>query len=174
LVLLRGLARLFSLTGREVVLAGHVPALVPFLITRPLLCGAGHLTAEGRYELSARAGITDRVAAAFVYVPTRPLSDLKEFFFQRLLRYGAPRKRLQLVCGDANRAEPAALLKLGATCAVLDALEAGALDALAARLELVGGPIAAFRAACADPTARAPVARARATRAPLPAPDPPP
>ncbi len=171
LLLLRGLAALFSLTAREVILAGHVPALVPFLVTRPLLCGAGHLTPDGRYELSPRAAITDRVAAAFIYGRTRPLIELKEFFFQQLLRWGAARKRLQLVCGDANRAEPAALLKLGTTCAVLEAIEAGALDELAARLELLGGPLAAFRAACADPSARAPVARDRATGALLSAHD---
>src|SRR5690606_24399711 len=159
--LLRGLARLFSLTGREVVLAGHVPALVPFLITRPLLCGAGHLTAEGRYDLSARAGITDRVAAAFVYGPTRPLIDLKEIVLVRLRRCGVRRKRLQLSCGGAIRPEPAALLELRATCAVLDPHEAGALDALAARPRPVGGPIAACRPACADTTGAVPLVRDR-------------
>ncbi len=163
LVLFRALAWGFSLTAREVLFTGHLPALVPFLVTRPLLCGAGHLTAEGRFELSARGRITDRVAAAFVYGPTRPLVDLKEFFFQRLFAYRAPRKRLQLLCGDANRAEASALLKLGATAAVLEALEAGALDGLVARIELVDGPLAAFRRTCADLSLQATVAIDRAT-----------
>src|SRR5690606_8686374 len=50
---------------------------------------------------------------------------------------------------------------------VLDAIEAGALDDVAASIELRDGPAGALRATSSDPTLRRVVARDRRTHAPL-------
>lgn len=167
LLVLRVGAALFDLTGPRAVLAGHLPALLPFLATRPVLAGAGVLTPDGRYELTARAQVLTRAVGAFIVGPRRPMVDIKELFFRRPLSWLAGRKRLHLLCGDANRADASALLKLETTELVLDAIEAGALDDLAAAIELRGGPAGALRATSSDPTLRRVVARDRRTHAPL-------
>ena len=155
------------MTARCAMFRGHLPAPLPFLATRPALTGAGVLLPDGRYELTAR-GQTLRVdVAAFIYGPRRPLVDLKELDLRKPLRWLRARKRLHLLAGDANRAETSQLLKLGVTELALDAIEAGALDALAARLELRGGAAGALRATAADPNLRAVVARDRLTLTPL-------
>ncbi|MGE0711625.1 MAG: proteasome accessory factor PafA2 family protein [Planctomycetota bacterium] len=166
-LLARAGGRLFSFTAARAVLAGHLPALGPFLATRPVLAGAGHLDASGRFSLTPRAAITTRVAAAFVIGRWRPLVDLKELFFRAPWRFLTRRKRLHLICGDANRCEHAAWLKLATTAAVLDALEAGALDSLCRDLILPEGVVGAFQRAAADPSLRAAVALDRASARPL-------
>lgn len=160
-------ARLFGPTARRVLFAGHQPALLPFLATRPVLAGAGVLTPEGRFELTPRARVLHSDLAAFIHGPRRPIIDVKELYFRRPLRWLAPRKRLHLLAGDSNRAEVSEVLKLATTELVLEAIEAGALDALAATLELRGGAVGALRATSADPTLRRVVARDRLTHAPL-------
>jgi hypothetical protein len=166
-ILARGGGWLFSATASRALFGGHLPALAPFLATRPLFAGCGHLDARGRYHLTPRAAITRRVAAAFVIGDWRPMVDLKEFLFRNPLRYLRRRKRLHLVVGDANRCEHALWLKLATTDAVLDAVEAGALDDLVAGLVLPVGAVGAFARASSDPTLRAAVARDRATGQPL-------
>ena len=157
----------FSSTARLVLFAGHLPAFLPFLVTRPVFAGAGALDPEGRFLLTPRARAIRRTVAAFIFGPSRPLVDVKEFFYRRPLSWRAPRKRFHLLAGDANRSEYAELLKLATSCAVLDAIEAGALDGLARRIRLKGGALGAFRATAADPTLRAVVAKDRATGEPL-------
>lgn len=167
LLVLRAGGALFDLTGPRVVFTGHLPALLPFLATRPVIAGAGALTPDGRFELTPRARVMRRDVGAFIQGPRRPLVDIKELFFRRPLAWLASRKRLHLLAGDANRAEPAELLKLATTELVLDAIEAGALDGVAASLELREGAAGALRATASDPTLRRVVARDRRTHAPL-------
>ena len=157
----------FSCTARLVLFAGHLPALLPFLVTRPVVAGAGALDPEGRFLLTPRARAIRRSVAAFIFGPSRPLVDVKEYFYRRPFSWRAPRKRLHLLAGDANRSEYSELLKLSTTAAVLDAIEAGALDGMARQIRLRGGPVGAFRATAYDPGLRAVVARDRATGAPL-------
>lgn len=164
---LRAGAWLFSFSARSVLFRGHLPALFPFLATRPVLAGAGTLRPDGRYELSPRARAIRRPVAAFIFGPGRPLVDVKEFFYRNPLGYLNPRKRLHLLAGDSNRSEYSEWLKLATTAAVLDAIEAGALDPVARGLTLLGGPLGAFRRTCRDPGLRDPVARDRRTGAPL-------
>lgn len=157
----------FSSTARLVLFSGHLPAFLPFLVTRPVVAGAGALDPEGRFLLTPRARAIKRTVAAFIFGPSRPLVDVKEFFYRRPLSWRAPRKRLHLLAGDANRSEYAELLKLATTTAVLDAIEAGALDSMARRIRLRGGPLGAFRATAADPGLRAVIGRDRVTGEPL-------
>lgn len=154
---------IFSLTARRVLFRGHLPALLPFLVTRPVLAGAGHLTTAGSLQLTPRSDAIQRSVAAFIFGPSRPLVDVKEYFYRRPLSFRQPRKRLHLLAGDANRSEYVELLKLATTSAVLDAIEAGAFDEMARRLELREGPVGAFRRTSRDPTLKAIVARDRET-----------
>lgn len=160
---LRGGASLFSISARRVLLTGHIEPLLPFLATRPVFAGAGALGADGRYRLTARAARMRTALAAFVYGAWRPLVDIKEYFFRRPFGYLDRSKRLHVLAGDANRSEYVEFLKLATTVAVLDAVEAGALDALANRVHLLGGPAEAMRRVADDPSLRAVVARDAAT-----------
>ncbi len=160
-LVIRAAAWVFTLSARAFIFHGHLPQLLPFLVTRQLFAGPGWLAPDGSFELSARASALRHALSAYTYGPGRPIVDVKEFFFFRPLGYRSPRKRLHLLVGDANRSEYAEHLKLATTLAVLDAIEAGALDATARSVKLVGGPIAALRAASRGP--RTVVAKDRAT-----------
>lgn len=169
--LLRAIGAVYSVVARPFLFRGHLPALLPFLATRQVFAGTGHITAAGRFELSTRASAVRRVAGAYVFGPMRPMIDWKEFLFEFFREWPrlalAPRKRLQVLVGDANRSEYAESLKLATTAAVLDAIEAGALDATASRIQLLAGPLGALRATARDPGLTRPVARDRETGAPL-------
>jgi proteasome accessory factor A len=164
---LRAAAVVYSSTARLFMLHGHIPQILPFLATRPAFAGAGWLSPEGRYELSPRARALRRTVSAFIFGPQRPMVDLKEYFYRRPFSYKAPRKRLHLLVGDANRSEYAERLKLATTAAVLDAIEAGALDEVAARISLFAGPLGALRATARDLGFTRPIARDRHTGASL-------
>jgi hypothetical protein len=164
---LRSAAVVYSSTARLFMLRGHIPALLPFLATRQAFAGAGFLSPEGRYELSPRPRALRRTVAAFIFGPMRPMVDLKEYFYRRPFAWRAPRKRLHLLVGDANRSEYAERLKLATTAAVLDAIEAGVLARVARRIVLLAGPLGALRATARDPGLTRPIARDRETGAPL-------
>jgi len=149
--IIKGAAWVYTLTARTFLFRGHIPELYPFLVTRQVVCGTGWLAPDGRFLLSARATALERPIGAYTYGRGRPIVDVKEFFFFRPWGYLAKRKRFHVLVGDANRSEYAEHLKLATTLAVLDALEAGALDETAARIELLGGPVAALRATAGGP-----------------------
>ncbi|MEZ6187818.1 MAG: proteasome accessory factor PafA2 family protein [Planctomycetota bacterium] len=153
---------IFSCTARWVLFTGHLPALVPFLVTRPVFSGAGYLDPSGSFKLTQRADVISRSFSAFLG-PRRPLIDAKEYLCRRPLSYRSPRKRLHLLAGDANRSEYAELLKLATTACVLDAIEGGALDQVARRIRLRGGPIAAFGRVAQDLGLQAVIAHDRIT-----------
>lgn len=102
-------------------------ALLPFLISRQLICGAGKVlpgTAAGepaRYALSQRAevmweGVSSATTRSRPMINTRdePHADAERF------------RRLHVIVGDSNMSQATTLLKVGATDLVLRALEAGA------------------------------------------------
>ena len=148
---------LFSFSARWTLFSGYLPGLLPFLATRPLIVGAGHLDAHGRYRLTPRAAISDRTLAAFVIGSTRPLVDVKALYFRAPWRYLERRQRLHLICGDSTRCPWATWLRLATTELVLEALGEGGLVGLSAALELPEGPLGAFRRA-AEPDLSLPVA----------------
>lgn len=148
----------FSWSARWTLFSRLLPGLLPFLATRPVVAGAGHLDARGRYRLTPRAEVSDRTLAAFVIGSTRPMVDVKALFFRAPWRYLERRQRLHLICGDSNRCPWATWLRLATTELVLDALEAGALEGLRAALELPEGALGAFRRA-AEPELSLAVAR---------------
>lgn len=149
---------LFSWSARWTLFSGQLPDLLPFLVTRPLFAGAGHLGADGRFALTPRAEITTSTVSAFVIGTRRPLIDVKALFFRAPWRYLERRQRLHVVSSDATRCPTATWLRLSLTELVLDASRDQALGGLRAALQLPEGPLGAFRRAAA-PDLSVPVGR---------------
>jgi proteasome accessory factor A len=134
--------------------------LLAFLISRPVIAGAGTVGPDGRFGLSPRApaitAVNSVTSSSF-----RPVYYFGHIFKQMVFllagdggAYGQlfrHRQRLQITLGDANMAQTAEYLKIGTALLVLDAIEAGALTE-APRLRR---PLRALRTICADPDLRA-------------------
>ncbi|TVU57450.1 Pup--protein ligase [Corynebacterium aurimucosum] len=138
------------LIGRHVVLKDLGKALLPFMITRQLICGAGMIRpAKGeepaRFVLSQRAdqvweGVSSATTRSRPIINTRdePHGDSKRF------------RRMHVIVGDSNMAEPTMAVKVGSTLLMLEMLEAGFEVPNLSVLE----PIQHIRATALDPTGR--------------------
>lgn len=180
-ILMSGGSRRFErVLGRiEYVLHGHIlwaPVLWPFLalfriaafrdvrrhalaflLTRPILTGAGTLADDGSFVLSEKAPAIRRMARLWVGQHDRvvfdggnlckPLLRMTYLDLRRFLHLFRRRQRMQLGLSDGNMAQVSEYLKLGTTALVLDMAEAGALRGLP-RLR---HPLRALRAITADP-----------------------
>ncbi|MCQ9342878.1 Pup--protein ligase [Corynebacterium kozikiae] len=107
------------LVSRSAVLKTLGKSLLPFLITRQLLCGAGSIQ-DGVFQLSQRAdhvweGVSSATTRSRPIINTRdePHADSHRF------------RRLHVIVGDSNMAEPSTWLKVGSTFLVLEMIEAG-------------------------------------------------
>ena len=99
--------------------------LIPFLVTRQVICGAGKVLQTPRgavYCVSQRAehiweGVSSATTRSRPIINTRdePQADAEGF------------RRLHVMAGDSNMSETAMLLKVGATDLVLRMIEAGAI-----------------------------------------------
>ncbi len=97
--------------------------LIPFLVTRQIICGAGKVLQTPRgavYCVSQRAehiweGVSSATTRSRPIINTRdePLADAERF------------RRLHVIVGDSNMSETTMLLKVGATDLVLRMVEAG-------------------------------------------------
>lgn len=98
------------------------PGLVTFLVVRTILCGGGHVDAEGegRFLLSARAPLMCSVVSPD---PTkqRPLVNAREEALADSSRWA----RLQVICGDSNMTDTSTVMKVALTSAILDGLDQG-------------------------------------------------
>ena len=125
--------------------------LVPFLITRQLLTGAGKVLATPRgatYCLSQRADhIWEAVSSATTR--SRPIINTRDEPHADAELY----RRLHVIVGDSSMAEPTTMLKVGSTDLVLRLIEAG----LPTRDLTMENPIRAIREISHDPTGTRPV-----------------
>jgi proteasome accessory factor A len=122
--------------------------LIPFLVTRQLICGAGKVLQTPRgavYCLSQRAehiweGVSSATTRSRPIINTRdePLSDAERY------------RRLHVIVGDANMNEVTTLLKVGSADIVLRMIEAG----VAMRDLTLDNPIRAIREVSHDITGR--------------------
>ncbi len=98
--------------------------LIPFLVTRQLIAGAGKLVPSSRgtatYSLSQRAdhiweGVSSATTRSRPIINTRdePHADAERF------------RRLHVIVGDSNMSETTTLLKVGSAALVLEMIEAG-------------------------------------------------
>jgi proteasome accessory factor A len=113
------------LVGRHGEFGRLADILIPFLVTRQVICGAGKVLQTGLgavYCVSQRAahiweGVSSAASRSRPIINTRdePHADAERF------------RRLHVTVGDSNMSETTTLLKVGSTDLVLRIIEAGAI-----------------------------------------------
>jgi proteasome accessory factor A len=136
------------LVGRHGEFARLADVLIPFLVTRQIICGAGKVLQTPRgavYCVSQRAehiweGVSSATTRSRPIINTRdePHADAERF------------RRLHVIVGDSNMSETTMLLKVGATDLVLRMVEAGTIM----RDLTLENPIRAIRDVSHDMTGR--------------------
>ncbi|MCC3324492.1 Pup--protein ligase [Gordonia bronchialis] len=125
--------------------------LLPFLVTRQLICGAGKVLQTPKaatFCLSQRAEhIWEGVSSATTR--SRPIINTRDEPHADAEKY----RRLHVIVGDSNMSEMTTLLKVGSAALVLEMIEAGVVF----RDFALDNPIRAIREASHDPTGRRPV-----------------
>ncbi|QDV63590.1 proteasome accessory factor PafA2 family protein [Crateriforma conspicua] len=137
--------------GRHVAFRRQRQYLTTLLITRITYGGAGELDAKGRFYLSAKASVINRLADIGGFSGERPVFVYGHWFSQlcgksidswrRTLRLFRKRQRLQIGLSDSNMSEMAEYVKVGSVSLLMDMIEQGETDSLP-RLRR---PIAALR-----------------------------
>ena len=130
------------LISRELALKSFGQQLLPFLVTRQLICGAGKIAGD-KFVISQRADqVWEGVSSATTR--TRPIINTRDEPHGDSHRY----RRMHVIVGDSNMSEPTFALKVGSMLLVIEMLEAG-FDL--PDMELAD-PIAHIRDIAADPT----------------------
>ncbi|MQA24218.1 MAG: Pup--protein ligase [Micromonosporaceae bacterium] len=136
------------LVGRHGEFGRLADILIPFLVTRQLICGAGKVLQTPRgavYCLSQRAEhIWEGVSSATTR--SRPIINTRDEPHADAERY----RRLHVIVGDSNMNEVTTLLKVGAADIVLRMIESGAVM----RDLTLENPIRAIREVSHDITGR--------------------
>ncbi|USQ74815.1 Pup--protein ligase [Ornithinimicrobium cryptoxanthini] len=136
------------LIGRRGELSRVTDVLIPFLITRQIISGAGRLNvsaSQATYQISQRADhIWDGLSSATTR--SRPIINTRDEPHADAERF----RRLHVIVGDSTMSQTTTLLKLGSTDLVLKALEAGVVFPDHALLS----PISAIREVSRDLTGR--------------------
>ena len=113
------------LVGRQLPLRNLGKQLLPFMVTRQLICGAGMIGRAGGgfppgFLIAQRSdqvweGISSATTRSRPIINTRdePHGDSERF------------RRMHVIVGDSNLAEPTFALKIGSTLLVLEMIEAG-------------------------------------------------
>lgn len=136
------------LVGRAGEFSRLADVLIPFLVTRQIIVGAGKITQTPRgasYSVSQRAEhIWEGVSSATTR--SRPIINTRDEPHADPERY----RRLHVIIGDANLAEVSTYLKVGTTALVLAMIEERFITSDLS----VEGPVAGLRAISHDPTLR--------------------
>lgn len=140
--------------------------LLPFLVSRSIMCGSGMLDNAGRFHLADKAPAMNCLTGYGGLLGDRPIFTFGHFFKtvyadawispREYLRLFSQTHRLQIALGDSNLAEPSEYLRIATTLLVLDTIEAGEMP----RPPRLRRPLKALRAICADPSLTARVALA--------------
>ncbi len=136
------------LVGRHGEFGRLADMLIPFLVTRQVICGAGKVLQTPRgavFCVSQRAehiweGVSSATTRSRPIINTRdePHADAERF------------RRLHVIVGDSNMSETTTMLKVGATDIVLRMIEAGVIM----RDLTLENPIRAIREVSHDMTGR--------------------
>jgi proteasome accessory factor A len=136
------------LVGRRGEFGRLTDFLIPFLVTRQIICGAGKVLQTPRgpvYCVSQQAehvweGVSSATTRSRAIINTRgePHADAERF------------RRLHVIVGDSNMSETTMLLKVGATDLVVRMVEAG----IVMRDLTLANPIRAIRDVSHDVTGR--------------------
>ena len=137
------------LTGREDNQAAINQTLIPFLVSRQVISGAGHITQTARgplYSISQRADhIWESMSSATTR--SRPIINTRDEPHADAEHY----RRLHVIVGDSNMSEYTTFLKLGSTACLLRMMEDPAVVMRDLTLE---NPIRAIREISHDMTCR--------------------
>ncbi len=133
------------LVPREVDFEALIAGLTPFFVTRQIYTGAGRVglgqgSEEPGFQLSSRADFFEAEVGLETTL-RRPIINTRDE------PHAIPEehRRLHVIIGDANLAETAGLLKLGATSLVLGLIEHGRAPELA-----LADPLGSLRAVSRD------------------------
>src|SRR4029077_9037955 len=111
------------LVGRHGEFSRLADVLIPFLVTRQLICGAGKVLQTPRgavFCLSQRAEhIWEGVSSATTR--SRPIINTRDEPHADAEKY----RRLHVIVGDSNMCEATTMLKVGSASLVLEMIEAG-------------------------------------------------
>jgi proteasome accessory factor A len=136
------------LVGRQGEFFRLAEVLIPFLVSRQLICGAGKVLQTPRgatYTVSQRAEhVWESVSSATTR--SRPIINTRDEPHADAERF----RRLHVIVGDSNMSETTTLLKVGSTDLVLRLLEAGQ----PMRDLSLENPIRSIRDISQDPTGR--------------------
>ena len=122
--------------------------LIPFFVTRQVICGAGRvgLGVDSRtpgYQISQRADFFETEVGLETTLK-RPIINTRDEPHAVADRF----RRLHVIIGDANQLDVATLLKLGTTSLVLGMIETGHLDEPLS----IRRPVGALQAVSHDPS----------------------
>ncbi len=136
------------LVGRQGEFSQLADTLIPFLVSRQIVCGAGKVLQTPRgavYCVSQRAEhIWEGVSSATTR--SRPIINTRDEPHADAERY----RRLHVIVGDSNMSETTTMLKVGSTDLVLRMIEHGSV----LRDMTLENPIRAIREISHDPTGR--------------------
>src|SRR5579875_772555 len=138
------------LMNRSTPFADIVRHLIPFFVTRQVVCGAGRvgIGADGRtpgFQISQRADFFE-VEVGLETTLKRPIINTRDEPHADPEKY----RRLHVIIGDANMSEVATYLKMGTTSLVLAMIE----DKFLGTDLSVEAPVAELRAISHDPSCR--------------------
>jgi proteasome accessory factor A len=142
------------LMDRRTPFQSIVEQLIPFLVSRQLLCGAGKVGAENGaeavpYQISQRADFFETEIGLDTMVK-RPIINTRDEPHADRDRY----RRLHVIVGDANMSEYTTYLKVGTMMVVLQMIEDGYLTEDVA----LRNPVRALKEVSHDPTCKVLVA----------------
>jgi proteasome accessory factor A len=139
--------------------------LLPFLVSRAVITGAGMLDEQDQFHLADKGPAINCVLGFGGIIGDRPIYTMGHFFKmvyaeswfspRDYLALFGERQRLQIALGDSNMSEKSQLLRVGMTSLILDAIDAGFFG----YTPQLRSPIRSLRAICADPTLRCTVPR---------------
>lgn len=119
--------------ARHVAFRRQRKYLTSFLVSRVALCGTGNLDHSGRYQMSAKAMATDKVADMGGFRGERPIYVyghwLGQFCAKSFLSLASTRQmfrrkqRLQIGLSDSNLSDLAEYVKVGSVSLLLDMIE---------------------------------------------------
>lgn len=107
------------LVSRDLAVKTLGQQLVPFLVTRQIICGSGYLH-NGQWLYSQRADHIDESVSSAT-TRARPMVNTRDEPHADSSRF----RRLHVIVGDSCVAEPSLALKVGSMLLVLEMLEAG-------------------------------------------------
>ena len=141
------------LVSRSIPFPQLVAGLLPFLVSRQVIAGAGKVGIEaqesgfvpGQYQLSQRADFMETDLSVDT-MHNRPILNTRDEPHADRAKY----RRLHLIIGDANMCEYATALKVGTTQIVLDLIDRGGVPVIE-----LADPVSAVKQISRDPDLKA-------------------